>query len=104
MQYMIVETGGKQYKVAQGDIISVEKIEAEPGDQVELDKVLMVVNDDQVTVGTPYVSGAKAVAKVLEQGKDKKILVFKYRANKHYRRRYGHRQPFTKLVVETLEA
>ncbi|NPV72014.1 MAG: 50S ribosomal protein L21 [Firmicutes bacterium] len=99
--YAIVETGGKQYRVSEGDRITVEKIKAGPGQPVEFDKVLYVQKDDgESIVGKPLVEGAKVVAKVEEQGKHKKILIFHYRHKVNYRKRYGHRQPFTRLVVE----
>ena len=102
--YAIIKTGGKQYKVAEGDTIYVEKLEVAVDDAVTFDQVLTVVNDGSVTVGKPLVSGAKVTGKVLEQGKEKKILVFKYKAKSNYRRRQGHRQPFTKVAIEKIEA
>lgn len=102
--YAIIKTGGKQYKVAEGDTIYVEKLEAAVDDVVTFDQVLTVVNDGSITVGKPLVSGAKVTGKVLEQGKEKKILVFKYKAKSNYRRRQGHRQPFTKVAIEKIEA
>jgi len=102
--YAIVETGGKQYKVSKGDVITVEKLDAEAGSEVALDKVLLVHNGSELKVGTPLVSGAKVTAKVLGHGKGKKILVFKFKAKKNYRRRRGHRQPFTKLMIQEIEA
>ena len=102
--YAIIKTGGKQYKVAEGDVITVEKLEAEEGAAVTLDQVLTVVKEDGVVVGKPVVEGAKVTAKVEAQGKDKKILVFKYKAKSNYRKRQGHRQPFTKVVIEKIEA
>ena len=102
--YAIIQTGGKQYKVAEGDVVTVEKLEAAEGDAVVFDQVLTVVKDDEVVVGKPMVAGAKVTAKVESQGKDKKILVFKYKAKSNYRKRQGHRQPFTKVVIEKIEA
>ena len=102
--YAIIKTGGKQYKVAEGDAIYVEKLEAAEGDAVTFDQVLTVVRDDDVRIGRPLVEGAKVVGKVEAQGKAKKILVFKYKAKSNYRRRQGHRQPFTKVVIESIEA
>ncbi len=102
--YAIIKTGGKQYKVAEGDTIYVEKLEANVDDAVTFDQVLTVVNDGSVTVGKPLVSGAKVTGKVLDQGKEKKILVFKYKAKSNYRRRQGHRQPYTKVAIEKIEA
>ena len=97
--YAIVQTGGKQYKVSEGDIICVEKIDAEVGSTVALDKVLMV-GSDSLKVGSPYVEGACVQAEVLEQGKGKKVVVYKYRAKKESQSKQGHRQPFTKLCVK----
>ncbi|MDT8715285.1 50S ribosomal protein L21 [Clostridium sp. 19966] len=103
--YAVVVTGGKQYKVSEGDVIFVEKLEAEVDSTVELDNVLVVSKDNgEVVVGKPAVEGAKVVAKVAAQGKAKKIIVFKYKPKKDYRRKQGHRQPYTKLVVEKIEA
>ena len=102
--YAIIKTGGKQYRVAEGYVITVEKLAANEGDAVTFDEVLTVVKDDEVVVGKPVVEGAKVTAKVEAQGKDKKILVFKYKAKSNYRRRQGHRQPFTKVVIEKIEA
>ena len=102
--YAIIKTGGKQYKVAEGDSIYVEKLEAAEGDAVTFDQVLTVVRDGDVRVGRPLVDGAKVTGKVEKQGKAKKILVFKYKAKSNYRRRQGHRQPFTKVVIEAIEA
>ncbi|CAH2214184.1 MULTISPECIES: 50S ribosomal protein L21 [Tepidibacter] len=102
--YAIVETGGKQYRVSEGDVIFVEKLEANAGDVVTLDKVLVCSKDGNLVVGNPVVDGAKVEAKVLEQGKAKKVIVFKYKPKKDYRRKQGHRQPFTKLVIEKINA
>ena len=102
--YAIIKTGGKQYKVAEGDVIMVEKLSATEGEAVVFDEVLTVVNDGDVKVGKPVVEGAKVTGKVEAQGKDKKILVFKYKAKSNYRKRQGHRQPFTKVVIEKIEA
>ena len=101
--YAIIKTGGKQYRVAEGDEIYVEKLAANEGDEVAFDQVLTIVNDDDVKVGKPFIEGAKVTAKVEVQGKAKKILVFKYKAKSNYRRRQGHRQPFTKVVIEKIE-
>ena len=102
--YAIFQTGGKQYRVSEGDVITVEKIAANEGDVITFDQVLTVVNDADVKVGTPVVEGAKITAKVEKQDKARKILVFKYKAKSNYRRRQGHRQPFTKLTIEKIEA
>lgn len=100
MQAIFV-TGGKQYKVSEGDVIYVEKLNTE-SETVEFDNVLMTIDGDNVTVGAPIVEGTKVTAKVLKNGKAKKIMVFKFKAKKNYRRRQGHRQPFTKLQIEKI--
>lgn len=102
--YAIVETGGKQYKVQEGDSLNVELLRAEIGDVIELDKVLMISDGSAVKVGAPYVADAKVQAKVQDHGKARKIIVYKYKAKKNYRRKQGHRQPFTKIVIEKIEA
>jgi len=100
--YAVVESGGKQYRVAVGDVIEVEKLDAAEGEEVVLDRVLML-GGESVKVGAPLVEGAKVTAKVVGSGKRRKILVFKYRPKKNYRRRYGHRQPYTKLEIVKIE-
>lgn len=102
--YAVIETGGKQYRVQEGDSLRVELLNAEVGSTVELDKVLMIGNDAEVKVGQPYVAGAKVTLKVEEHGKGKKVVIFKFKAKKDYRKKQGHRQPFTKVVVEKIEA
>ena len=102
--YAIVKTGGKQYKVAEGDVLFVEKLEANEGDVVTLDQVLAVAGENGLTVGSPVVEGATITAKVVAQGKAKKVIVYKYKAKKDYRRKQGHRQPYTKIVVEKINA
>ena len=102
--YAIVKTGGKQYKVAQGDVLFVEKLEANEGGVVTLDQVLAVAGENGLTVGAPVVEGATVTAKVVAQGKAKKVIVYKYKAKKDYRRKQGHRQPYTKLVIESINA
>ena len=104
MKHAVIVTGGKQYRVAEGDVITVEKLAANEGESVVFDQVLTVVNDGDVKVGKPLVDGAKVTAKVEAQGKERKIRIFKYKAKSNYRRRQGHRQPFTKLVIEKIEA
>ena len=96
--YAVVETGGKQYKVAVDKIVNVEKLQAKVGDKVEL-KVLMIVDGENVKTGNPYVEGSKVVAEVVEQGKADKIVVFKYKAKKNERKKQGHRQPYTALKI-----
>ncbi|MBQ6698400.1 MAG: 50S ribosomal protein L21 [Oscillospiraceae bacterium] len=100
MQAIFV-TGGKQYKVSEGDVIYVELLNTE-SETVEFDNVLMTIDGDNVAVGAPNVEGAKVTAKVLKNGKGKKIMVFKFKAKKNYRRRQGHRQPYTKLQIEKI--
>ncbi len=102
--YAIIKTGGKQYRVAEGDVIMVEKLAAEAGEAVVFDEVLAVVDGANTKVGKPLIEGAKVTAKVEKQGKARKILVFKYKAKSNYRRRQGHRQPYTKVVIEKIEA
>lgn len=102
--YAIIEAGGKQYRVAEGDVVAVEKLDGAVGENVTFDKVLILADGDKVTVGTPYVDGAKATGKVLAQGKAKKILVFQYKAKKNERKLSGHRQPFTRVLLEKISA
>jgi large subunit ribosomal protein L21 len=103
--YAVLVTGGKQYRVQEGDVLFVEKLDAEVDTTVELSDVLAVSKEDgELVVGKPVVEGAKVVAKVLEQGKAKKVIVFKYKRKKDYRRKQGHRQPYTKIVVEKINA
>lgn len=97
--FAVVKTGGKQYRVNEGDVLRVEKLDAEAGKKVTLDEVLMVGDDKGVTVGEPTVKGAKVTAEVLEQKKDKKIVVFKKKRRHNYRRKKGHRQEITVLRV-----
>lgn len=97
--YAIVQTGGKQYRVAPGDTLRVESLPADEGDLLELTDVRMVVRDGEVVVGSPTVPGAKVIAEVVEHGKGKKVVVFKYKAKTRYRRKRGHRQPYTELRV-----
>lgn len=101
--YAIIETGGKQIKVEEGQEIYVEKLNAEPESTVMFDKVLMV-GGDEVKIGTPYVDGATVEAKVEKHGRQRKITVFKYKPKKNYKRKQGHRQPYTKLVVQKINA
>ena len=97
--HAIIETGGKQYKVAEGDTLFIEKLPAEAGEAVTFDKVLAVIDGDNITVGTPVVEGAKVDASVVKNGKGKKIIVFKYKPKKGYHKRQGHRQPYTKVTI-----
>ena len=100
--YAIVRTGGKQYQVAVGDRLKVEKLEGEVGDTVELSNVLLVADGDNVSIGAPVVNGAKVVAKIAEQGRAKKVLVFKKKRRKNYQVLRGHRQLFTALSIEQI--
>ena len=102
--YAIIETGGKQIKVEVGSKIYVEKLDVETGSVYTFDKFLLVSDDNSAKVGTPYVAGASVTAKVEKQGKEKKILVFKYKSKANYRRKQGHRQPYTCLTVEAINA
>ncbi len=99
--YAVIETGGKQYKVQQGDVVFIEKLDAEVGATVTFDKVLIVGGDD-VKVGAPYVEGATVTANVAKQGKDKKIIVYKYKSKKGYHKKQGHRQPYTKVEITAI--
>jgi large subunit ribosomal protein L21 len=103
MKFVIVEQGGKQYRAAEGGTIEVDRLPNEEGESITLEEVLLSVDDDKVTVGTPLVKGAKVQAKVLSHFKGRKILVFKYRAKERYRVKTGHRQQYTRLLVETIE-
>ncbi|RMG95423.1 MAG: 50S ribosomal protein L21 [Deltaproteobacteria bacterium] len=100
----IVRTGGKQYRVQPGMVLRVEKLDAEPGATVELTDVLLAGSGEDVKIGTPTLSGAKVVAKVRAQGRGRKVIVYKFRRRKNYRRRRGHRQPYTELAIERIEA
>ncbi|HPE16068.1 MAG TPA: 50S ribosomal protein L21 [Oscillospiraceae bacterium] len=97
--HAIIETGGKQYRVTEGDVLFIEKLDAEAGDAVVFDKVLAVVDGETATFGVPVVEGAKVEATIVKNGKGKKIRIFKYNAKKGYRKRQGHRQPYTKVEI-----
>ncbi|APG25046.1 MAG: 50S ribosomal protein L21 [Syntrophotalea acetylenica] len=101
--YAVIKTGGKQYKVSEGDLLKVEKIEGVVGDTIELNEVLMV-GGEEVKIGTPLLPGAKVTARIVQQGKDKKVLVFHSKRRKGYRKTYGHRQPITRLQITGIEA
>ena len=101
--YAIIEACGKQYKVTEGDVVFFEKLDAEEGKKVTFDKVILVSDDKKVQVGNPYVKGIKVEGKVVSHGKGKKILVFKYKAKKNYRRTQGHRQPYTKVEITNIK-
>ena len=101
--YAVIKTGGKQYKVSAGDLLKVEKLDGAVGDTIELNEVLMV-GGEEVKIGTPLLPEAKVVAQIVEQGKDKKILVFKAKRRKNSRKKYGHRQPLTRLKITDIKA
>lgn len=102
--YAIIKTGGKQYKVSEGDLVRVEKLDNEIGESVEFDEVLLVGGDDEVKVGAPTVENAKVSAIVEDQAKDKKIVVYKYKPKKMYRKKQGHRQPYTLVKIDSISA
>ncbi len=102
--YAVVKTGGKQYRVAAGDILEVEKLDGDVGDSITLDEVLLVADGDNVTVGQPMVDGASVTAKITGQHRGKKIMVLRYRAKKRIRVRKGHRQHLTRLEIESINA
>ncbi|MGB8954325.1 MAG: 50S ribosomal protein L21 [Tumebacillaceae bacterium] len=102
--YAIVETGGKQYKVSEGDVLFIEKLVVEDGAEVTFDKVLLVSKENGLVVGSPVVAGATVTANVLKHGKAKKIIVFKYKSKKNYRRKAGHRQPYTQVQIAKINA
>jgi large subunit ribosomal protein L21 len=97
--YAIIETGGKQYKVQEGDVIRIEKLDASEGEAVKFDKILLVSKEDGIIAGKPYVDGASVEAVVEGQGKAKKIIIFKYKPKKDYRKKQGHRQPYTQVKI-----
>ncbi len=102
--YAIIETGGKQYKVSQGDVVFIEKLDVQPDETVKFDKIIAVANDNGITFGNPTVNGAVVTAKVVKNGKAKKITVFTYKSKKNEKRKMGHRQPYTKVQIETITA
>lgn len=101
--YAVIESCGKQYKVAEGDVVFFEKLDVEEGKKVTFDKVVLVSDDKKVEVGVPYVKGVKVEGKVVANGKGKKIIVYKYKAKKNYRRTQGHRQPYTKVEITSIK-
>lgn len=102
--YAIIETGGKQYKVQEGDIITVEKLGLDAGSAVKFDKVLAVSNDESVNFGAPYVNGAIVDASVILEGREKKVIIYKYKPKKGFHKKKGHRQPFTKVQIDKINA
>ena len=101
--YAIIESCGRQYKVLEGDVVFFEKLDAEEGKKITFDNVVLVSNDKKVEVGVPYVKGAKVEGKVVSHGKGKKVLVYKYKAKKNYRRTQGHRQPYTRVEITKIK-
>ncbi len=101
--YAIIESCGKQYKVAEGDVVFFEKLDAEEGKKVTFDHVVLVSDEGKVQIGNPYVKGIKVEGKVVSHGKAKKIIVFKMKAKKNYRRKQGHRQPYTKVEITSIK-
>jgi large subunit ribosomal protein L21 len=102
--YAVIKTGGKQYKVSKGETLKVEKIAADEGAKVELDQVLMVVDGDDVKIGSPLVKGGKVTAKVKSQGRGNKVEIVKFRRRKHHRKQMGHRQSYTELEITDIKA
>lgn len=102
--HAIIETGGKQYKVTEGDTLFIEKLEAEAGQAITFDKVLAILDGDNATFGAPVVEGASVAATVVKNGKGKKVRIFKYNPKKGYRKRQGHRQPYTKVQIGAIQA
>ncbi len=102
--YAVVATGGKQYKVQEGEVLRVEKLAGEIGSEIAFDQILMTSDGEQVKIGQPVVEGAQVRGHIVEQGKSKKIIVFKYKRRKRYRRKNGHRQPFTAIKIDTIQA
>jgi large subunit ribosomal protein L21 len=100
--YAVVATGGKQYKIQEGETLRIEKIDGNVGEAFTFDQVLLVADGDKLAVGQPMVAGASVSAHIVEQGKEKKILVFKYKRRKRYRRKQGHRQPFTSVRIDSI--
>ena len=101
--YAVIKTGGKQYRVAEGDLLRVERIKGEVGEAVEFDEVLMIVNGERVEIGRPILSDFKVVGEIVEQGKGKKIIVFKSKRRKGYRKKKGHRQQYTALKIKEIK-
>ncbi len=102
--YALIQTGGKQFKVSEGTMLKVEKLAGEKGDTLVFDQVLMIAGDEgEAKIGSPILDGAKVTAEIIEQGKNKKVVVYKYKKRKNYRKKQGHRQPFTKVIVKSIE-
>ena len=104
MKHAVIETGGKQYRVAEGDVIFIEKLDVEAGESVKFDRVLAVIDEENTVFGAPVIEGASVSANVVKNGKGKKVRVYKMKPKKGYRRTQGHRQPYTKVQIETINA
>jgi large subunit ribosomal protein L21 len=102
--YAVIQTGGKQYRVAPGDMVKVEKLEGEKGDPVTFDKVLLTSDGEDIHLGNPYLEGARVLGRITGHGKNRKIIVFKYKRRKGYRKKQGHRQNFTLIQVDNIES
>ena len=102
--YAVIQTGGKQYRVQPGDTVYLEKLAGEPGDAIEFDEVLLVADDQQVAVGRPHVEGARVTGEIVEQGRGDKLIVYKFRHRKNYRRKTGHRQAYTAVKINAVTA
>ncbi|SCG83724.1 50S ribosomal protein L21 [Proteiniborus sp. DW1] len=100
--YAVIETGGKQYRVQEGDVLFIEKVAGNEGESLSFDKVLLVSNGEEVKVGKPYVDGVSVTGNIVEHGKAKKIIVYKFKRKKDYRKKQGHRQPYTKVRIEKI--
>ena len=102
--YAIINSGGKQHRVEEGETLRLEKLDAQPGDKIELDQVLFVSTDDGVKVGNPLVENSKVTATILAEGKGRKVIIFKKKRRKQYRRKTGHRQLYTEVLVDSIKA
>jgi len=102
MKYAIVEDGGKQYRAVEGDMIDVDRFPAEEGEQIDLERVLLVADDEDVKIGTPFVAGAKVQATVVSQVKGPKVVIFKYKPKQRYRLKKGHRQQYTRIKIDSI--
>lgn len=100
--YAVIETGGKQYRVQEGDTIFIEKVAGNEGETLSFDKILLVSNGEEVKVGKPYVDGVSVEGNIVEHGKAKKVVIFKFKRKKDYRKKQGHRQPYTKVKIEKI--
>lgn len=102
--YAVIETGGKQYRVQEGDVITVEKLDVEAGEKITFDKVLLISDGETIKVGAPFVTSCNVAGTVVEHGKGQKVIIFKYKAKKDYRKKQGHRQPYTMIKIEKVSA